>query len=333
MSDFERRLQQEMERLASPASMPLGAKERVMTRSTRRRIVLPTVAALAVVIMGGGIFATAGSLWDSSSPQNPAGRDGRAGHRCLRDKATIVGTSGNDELQGTAGPDVIMGLGGNDEIDGLGSQDLICGGPGADTIDAGDGSDDVWGGSGSDELRGGAGRDSLDFGDAGGPVTVQLVLGIASGEGDDSVIGFEEIWGSRFGDNLTGSQNVDHIEGAGGNDQIYGLGDDDEIFPGEGDDLVDGGRGHDVYGFEFLVGPMAVDLAQGEAIGEGDDDLLSIESVLGSQFDDVFVGSDADETFKGLGGDDSIDGGGGDDSIDGGPGDDTCTNGERSRDC
>src|SRR5204863_390831 len=59
--------------------------------------------------------------------------------------ATIVGTSGDDELKGTAGADVIVGLGGNDTIQGLDGNDTICGDEGKDDIDGGAGTDIVWG--------------------------------------------------------------------------------------------------------------------------------------------------------------------------------------------
>jgi hypothetical protein len=48
--------------------------------------------------------------------------------------ATIVGTSGDDNLTGTAGDDVIVGLAGNDVIQGLAGNDRICGGDGDDEI-------------------------------------------------------------------------------------------------------------------------------------------------------------------------------------------------------
>jgi len=54
--------------------------------------------------------------------------------RCWGERATIVGTTGDDTLNGTAKLDVIVGREGNDKIYGSGGPDLICGGPGADSI-------------------------------------------------------------------------------------------------------------------------------------------------------------------------------------------------------
>lgn len=63
--------------------------------------------------------------------------------RCLGHKATIVGTSGRDDLIGTPRRDVIAALGGADKVRGLGGADLICGGPGRDTLAGGAGRDRI----------------------------------------------------------------------------------------------------------------------------------------------------------------------------------------------
>ena len=80
---------------------------------------------------------------------------------CRGQEATIVGTSGPDDLVGTAARDVIVGLGGNDVIRGLGGNDVLCGGPGDDVIYGGRGADRMFGGSGDDLLYGRRGNDRL----------------------------------------------------------------------------------------------------------------------------------------------------------------------------
>lgn len=59
---------------------------------------------------------------------------------CAGQKATVVGTPGNDMLRGTAGPDVISGGGGDDTIIGLGGNDVLCGDAGSDTLSGNAGS-------------------------------------------------------------------------------------------------------------------------------------------------------------------------------------------------
>jgi uncharacterized delta-60 repeat protein len=63
--------------------------------------------------------------------------------RCMRHKATIVGTRRADELVGTPHRDVIAALGGKDEVRGLGGADLICGGKGRDKLLGGTGRDEI----------------------------------------------------------------------------------------------------------------------------------------------------------------------------------------------
>jgi len=58
-------------------------------------------------------------------------------HVPYEETATIVGTSGNDNLVGTPNRDVIAGLGGNDKIVGLDGNDVICTGDGDDRIEGG----------------------------------------------------------------------------------------------------------------------------------------------------------------------------------------------------
>ncbi len=75
-----------------------------------------TIAGLSVVLLGGaGLWLGAVGPGQRRRPQT-----------CHGLTATIVGTSGADELNGTSGRDVIVGLGGNDEIDGNGGNDVIC---------------------------------------------------------------------------------------------------------------------------------------------------------------------------------------------------------------
>jgi RTX calcium-binding nonapeptide repeat (4 copies) len=78
--------------------------------------------------------------------------------------ATIVGTTGNDNIHGTSGRDIISGLGGNDTIAGYGGDDVICGDSGSDTIDGGHGNNTLIGGTGNDTLKGGKGTDTLNGG-------------------------------------------------------------------------------------------------------------------------------------------------------------------------
>jgi Ca2+-binding RTX toxin-like protein len=96
---------------------------------------------------------------------------------CLGLPATIVGTSGADQITGTDGPDVINALGGNDIVNGGGGDDVICGAGGQDQIDGGAGNDHVNGGAAADTLTDSAGTDVLDG--STGNDSVNVVDGLA----------------------------------------------------------------------------------------------------------------------------------------------------------
>ena len=108
--------------------------------------VLLAVAAVAVIVLGGGFLVAQDTA--------PATCDGRT--------ATVVGTSGNDDLVGTPGPDVIAGLAGSDVVAGLGGDDVLCGGSGADWLRGGEDRDVLDGGPDDDQLDGGPGPDAAD---------------------------------------------------------------------------------------------------------------------------------------------------------------------------
>jgi len=294
-----------------------------------------------------------------------------AGHlTCQGVPTTIDGTSGNDSISGTVGDDVINADAGNDRVEGNGGNDRICGGEGNDRLTAVGGVDRLDGGSGNDRLTsgaendvlfGGPGEDRL-FGEAGidafigGPgddqlrggdgfadqaqyfdspsgVDVNLSTGIAIGHGTDTLFGIQHLVGSNLDDTLTGN--------AGSNSFIAML----------GDDIIDGAGGFDGIENNFLPDPVTVDLAAGTVTGQGEDQLLSIESAGGTVGADQLFGSDGPDTVTGRAGDDHIegrgghdnlagnegedfiDGGQGTDTADGGPESDTCVAAETTIDC
>jgi hypothetical protein len=164
---------------------------------------------------------------------------------CRGELATQVGTTADDTLTGTSGPDVIFGWDGNDIIRGLGGDDRICAGTGADDVRGGPGSDVLQGGRGSDRLVGNAGNDTFDggrgsdtasFASSATAVNASLSNGAASGQGDDTLVGVEDVVGSAFADRLTGDEGANRLFGKDGRDILDGAG---------GIDFLDGGAGLD----------------------------------------------------------------------------------------
>lgn len=228
----------------------------------------------------------------------------------------LIGSEHGDTLTGDDGKNSITGLGGPDVIEGLGGPDIQKSGVGDDRIHGGEGLDSHYGGPGDDFMDGGDGADTPSFKFSPDPVTVDLIEGTATGEGEDTFINMEIVAGSRHGDTFLGDER---------SNTFYPLG---------GDDTVDGGEGFDVVVYVQSPAAIVLDLLAGTATGgEGSDSLTSIEGGVGSAFDDELYGSDGNNSLYGVGGDDTLDGRGGTDFLSGGPDTDTCTNGEDLDSC
>lgn len=209
-------------------------------------------------------------------------------------------------------------------IGGDADEELIAHG-GADRADGGGGNDWIAGYGGDDVMEGGPGTDTVSFFGTVDPVHADLRAGIATGEGNDSISGFENIWGSRAGDVLIGDDNPNVMMG------LYG------------DDRMEGGGGSDAVMFSCCGQGVTVDIASGTASGHGSDNFIDFESVIGSVHADFIYGDDGVNILYGLEGDDTIDARAGDDylhggffgmdALDGGQGSDTCDHGEIYRDC
>jgi Ca2+-binding RTX toxin-like protein len=110
------------------------------------------------------------------------------------------------------------------------------------------------------------------------------------------------------------------IEGGNGPDRYIATASD---APSRVD--FDGGIGMDVANYAFATAGVrvAVDLAGGDG-RPGDDDQIrsTVESVIGSPFDDVLVGGRFAEHLTGGEGDDQVTGGAGQDVLSGGFGND-----------
>jgi Ca2+-binding RTX toxin-like protein len=238
---------------------------------------------------------------------------------------TLVGTDGDNSMKGHAGDDLLIGNGGSDFLAGQGGDDVIRGGAGSDISDYFDGNYD-------DDLS------------TAGPISVDLVTGVATGDGTDTLKGIEGATGSSGADTMIGDDrdNV-FIELWQGGDTVDSGGGDDFIATGSGADVVDGGAGAD---FWYLpdggiddprTAGMTVDLGAGTT-SDGDT-VTSIESVFGTGYADTLAGdgranglfaSDGKDTIAGGGGNDFIEPGDGADAADGGPGSDLLANLDRS---
>lgn len=165
----------------------------------------------------------------------------------------------------------------------------------------------------------------------GGDQTINGTAGddILNGDhGDDEIFGEDgndALKGQDGDDLLDGGVGNDTLDGGAGDDELLGGDGDDVLIGGEGDDVLDGGEGRDSADFSQDTQGVAVDLEDGFAIGDasGEDELISIERVVGGAGNDVIRGNDADNDLLGGSGDDVLAGRGGNNVIDGGEGHDT----------
>ena len=231
--------------------------------------------------------------------------------------APIVGDDGDNTLIGTSNDDYLSGIGGNDRLSGLGGEDLLDGGASDDTLD------------------GGADTDTALYALAQAGVSISLAHTGAQDTGSagvDTLLSIENLIGSDFDDRLAGDDGANVLRGLAGNDALLGDDGDDILIGGGGGDVLDGGGGFDFVSYETEAGPPApllniivINLANpGEAWGDAvGDSFVSIEGVIGSNFNDFILGrSHVGETLIGGIGDDLLIGQGGADTLIGGVGDD-----------
>ena len=227
----------------------------------------------------------------------------------------------------------LHGLDGNDTLLGADGGDTLFGGAGNDSLDGGAGDDAVHGDAGDDRLVGGLGSaDRAIFSSAGSALVIRLDStgsGTATGQGNDTLSGFEIVEAGGFGDLIEIGTDADDfaniVRGGAGFDTIRAGGGADRLFGEDGNDSVEGGTGSDM-----LDGGEGADALDG---GAGNDTLiggLGADNIAGGEGDDSLDGGEGADTLLGGGGSDVIVGGAGADSLDGGMGADRLIGGAGS---
>ncbi len=295
---------------------------------------------------GAGTHLSSGAIGCAGRPATIIGTPGGDSIDGTAGKDVIVGLDGDDVIHGLEGVDLVCGGPGNDLIKGGPGTDGLNGGSGDDSLRCGPGFDDgaLSGGSGNDTLYGkslcsnalhpGLGDDLIVGGslkewtavfyeDATGPIHANLMTGIATGQGTDTLVNVNSLFGGPYDDTLIGDSSDNWLVGREGDDTLIGQ-DGNEILSGEqDDDAYRGGAGFDIAEYfedaasnGRVIGPMNVNLRTGIATGDGTDTLDSIEGATGSDRSDTMIGDRKGNSFYGLlGGDDTVHAGGGNDGI------------------
>lgn len=140
----------------------------------------------------------------------------------------VTGGSLSDQVYGDTGVDTLMGAAGNDRLFGGGSGDVLIAGAGNDAVD------------------GGSSTDRVDYTTVGAAILVNLGLGTATGDGNDTLLNVENVTGSSFDDSISGSAGANTLLGGDGNDVLHGAAGNDNLTGGNGVDGLFGDDGHDV---------------------------------------------------------------------------------------
>ncbi|MFN0193778.1 MAG: hypothetical protein ACKVP5_17695 [Aestuariivirga sp.] len=249
--------------------------------------------------------------------------DGFGGTRSMTGIETVRGTQSGDTFFGSSNADTIFGDGGNDVINGGTGHDDLDGGAGNDTFVMNQGAfiDDVDGGSGNDTL------DLSDITNRG--ATIDLAGGTwdlsPSFGGPADIDNIDTVIGTQNNDRISSDFGVQNLRGEGGQDVFV-------MLQGKFIDDIDGGAGIDTLDLRNITSAGAViNLATetwevSPGFG-GTQDIVSVESFIGTAAGDTVTGAAAGETLNGGDGGDFLNGGFGDDVLIGGRGADILVGG------
>lgn len=233
-----------------------------------------------------------------------------------QDSNVMDGAGGNDTVSYenmTSAVVVSLDLASDQQTAGSGSDTLISienlvGTRFDDVLTGNAGNNRLDGGLGADTLRGGLGDDTYVV-DSSNDVVIELTDG-----GVDTVL--------ISVDQYTLGQNIENVQIlTTGRSSLTANALDNRIDATVGDNFIDGAAGTDTVSYANSTGGVVLDLAL-TAIqatgGSGNDTLLNVESLVGSQFADKLRGNAQANTLYGGGGNDWLEGRDGDDILSGG---------------
>lgn len=178
-------------------------------------------------------------------------------------------------------------------------------------ITAGSGDDYILASAGFDIYEGGSGVDTLDYSQSDASVTLNFSAEDAFFEGS--------AFFATINTAIYSSGGIAEGQAIFGFESFIGSDFDDTFNALSVDFTFDGGDGNDLVNYASSDGAVQIDLVAGTTAG-GDadgDTLLNIESITGSNFDDLLTGDASDNIFTGGDGNDTLIGGTGNDTLNG----------------
>lgn len=179
---------------------------------------------------------------------------------------TMTGGNGNDRYYVDSTGDVVRettGTGGTDTVHStisytLGAyvENLVLEGAAAINGTGNSLANVIYAGAGNNVINGGAGVDAVAYHYAAAGVRASLATTAAQatgGSGTDTLLGIENLYGSRFADTLTGNMGANALSGGAGNDVLNGGAGNDALYGGLGNDTLAGGAGVDRFVFNTAL--------------------------------------------------------------------------------
>lgn len=208
-----------------------------------------------------------------------------------------------------------------ENLTGSNYNDTLTGNNTNNTLNGGLGNDILNGGTGADTLLGGEGSDSYYVDNTGDKVLESIAT--ASLGGTDTVLSYlsNYLLGSNIENGRILTTNTANLTG-------NSL--DNVLYAGSGNNVVNGGAGFDTASYLHTSSAITANLSNTTAQvsgGSGSDTLISIENLVGSNYNDTLTGNSANNILNGGQGNDTLNGGAGNDLLIDGPGQDRLTGG------